>query len=290
MIQRTPLLVLSVLASLAFAGCKTAAFSAYSPRPRQIPAADVSAEIAALAADLEERATLRTPLGTARVRVTDLEPILARQARHRFAVLEERDVRATQETIRRELEMALGNRLNVVDEASATEAGEGSGTIATHKVDGTYLLTGNDIELSIRLVDLRDGWIVATAQRRIFRFEPRHYARPMEASSSDDARRAARQRTASVDDIAPIPSDVRIVADGEVLCPLVEGEEPLAAPLLHEGSTAVMDEQPVGVGGSMGVPMDEVIEFEVGPAAHRLEALGYGGAPPSEDAHAGLPD
>lgn len=232
----------------------------YDPRPPELPPANVAAEVSALATSLEERASLRTSLGTARVVVEDLEILQPREARYRYAVLEERDVRAVQATVRHELEMSLGNRLNVVDRRALQDRARDDAELerlsgATHAVTGTLLREGGDVEIALRLVDLRDGWIVATAQRRIERFVARDLV-PLEETARTDPR----QRTAEVEE-APRGETLTVVDD-----------LPIEPPVEAEPEGDVFDD---------GVPLDAIIEFDAGPAASRLEALlgPRGGAP-----------
>ena len=251
--------------ALGCAACEATSYSVYEPRDRGPARADITVELDKLAALLEERATLRVPLGSARVRVTDLEPVLSRESRHRFAVLEERDVDATQTTIRRELEIALAGRMNVIDPSVAL-AGD-QPVAATHEVDGTFVRTGDDIEITLRLVDLRDGWIVATAGRRIFGFVPRDYVDPR----TSRARRP--EVVAGVEETAPIPA---------------ERVEPIgaAAPrdAIDRPGDAIVEDAAGDVGEAAEpdpttstadgvISPNTVIEFDVGPAASRLEAL-----------------
>lgn len=258
---RTSVVAATLAGALLSAGCMTTAFERrYDPRPAEQPAADVAAEISALAASLEERAALRTSLGAARVVVEDLEVLRPREARYRYATLDERDANAVRATVRHELEMALSNRLNVVD----VDAARGDGARpagATHVIRGTILRTGGDVDLSLKLVDLRDGWIVATAQRRIERFVARDAVPVGRAGESDARRRTAEVETST--DVAgePAAQEPTPVAQEPELEPVIAAE-PVAPEVDADG-----------------VPTGAVIEFDAGPAASRLEALG-GGTPP----------
>lgn len=248
--------------TLGLSGCQSSSYSVYEPRDRRPLRADITAELNELAAALEERATLRVPLGSARVRVTDLEPVLSRESRHRFAVLEERDVEATQTTIRRELEIALADRMNIIDPDVVRADDEP--VAATHEVDGTFVRTGEDIEITLRLVDLRDGWIVATAGRRIFGFVPRDYIEPSRT-------RAERpELVAGVEETAPVPAE-RV----EPIGPAIPGGS--------SGGEGPLDEvDSAGYPEGAAIPADAVIEFEAGPAASRLEALQNAAKPDDE--------
>ena len=90
------------------------------------------------------------------------------------------------ETLQYELTLALGNRLNVVDpgvilgvDASRDELRQRTG--ATHAVVGTWYRVGNHVDVAARIVSLDDGWIVATAQKRIRDFEGRVFSRALQS-------------------------------------------------------------------------------------------------------------
>lgn len=256
-----------LLLALGSVGCVTASYQrSYDPRPRPAPPADVQAELSALADSLQERASLRTSLGTARVVIEDLEVVQPREARYRYAVLQEHEVRATQETVRQGLEMSLGNRLNVVDTAAlAGRFTDGEALRraagATHAVTGTLVREGDDVDIALKLVDLRDGWIVATAQRRIERFVARDL---VPAGRVGGAAADPRRHTAEVKDLAAAAPELLAVVEA----PSAAAEPgATAAPDQAAPDQAVPDEVPLDPDG---VPLGAEIEFEQGPAASRL--------------------
>lgn len=257
-----PILIAASLVLLT--GCVGSAYhQPVAQEGARVMASDVHSEIAALAQELEERASLRSSLGSARILVEDLEPIGPRKGRHRFAILDEDDLRAVQDTIRYELEMALGNRLNILDPGAVIPA-EGSGSEeaqaasmrqrlgATHAVVGTFVRNGDVVDIALRLVDLRDGWIVATAERRIPRFVPRVAVTLRSSQLEEQARLKVLQRTTAMtrpEADQPAASSV----------PLGTVETGRAAELTSRA--------PV-------IPEDAKIEFQVGPAASRFGASG----------------
>jgi len=150
-------------------------------RARLASASNTPDQIASLASDLEGRAERRIQLGAIRVIVEPFDEVEPEVPNHRFGVLADRERRATVDTIRHELTLALGNSVNVVDPDALFAGGDRTmaevreATRATHAVVGTWYRVGDgaDIDVAARLVDLSDGWIVATAQRRIVGFEGR---------------------------------------------------------------------------------------------------------------------
>ncbi len=256
-----PRLTSLMAAGALLASCTGLSYSErVDPRGSRPAASHVPSEIAILAQDLEERASLRSSLGSARILVEALEPIGPRKGRHRFAILDEEDLRAVQDTIRYELEMALGNRLNVLDPDAAiraSEAGAESDSApgaslrdrlgATHAVVGTFVRNGDLVDIAVRLVDLRDGWIVATAERRIPRFVPRAAVTiRSEVRGEQGGGRRLQRTTAQGDSMEPQPA--------------VEPIRSAPAPQLAAA-------EPV-------IPEDATIEFDAGPAAARLGSSG----------------
>lgn len=137
---------------------------------------DHAREIDGLASELVERAESRSPLGNARVRVEDLDAIEPRRSPYRQVSVLERDLRATESTLRHELAMSLSNRINVVG---------ASAEISTHRIEGEFLRSATAVELSLRLVEIKSDWIVATARRRIENFVPEHYDRRLQAAEPE---------------------------------------------------------------------------------------------------------
>lgn len=175
----------SLAAALA-AGCvlidaNDGAGSSGRSRARLAATSNTPEQIASLAADLEGRAEQRIQLGAIRVIVEPFDEVEPEVPNHRFGVLADRERRATIDTLRHELTLALGNSVNVVDPDALFAGGDRTmaevreATRATHAVVGTWYRVGDgaDIDVAARLVDLSDGWIVATAQRRIAGFEGR---------------------------------------------------------------------------------------------------------------------
>lgn len=160
---------------LSLVSCSTISRGGFDPRAGsagEAHRADTAFEVGAIASELAERAESRTSLGTARIQIGTLDAIEPRHSPYRQVTLLERDLRATQATLRHELEMALGNRMNVV--------GEGA-ELATHSIEGEFLRTADSLDLSLRLVELKSDWIVATARRRIDDFVPEYYDRRLQA-------------------------------------------------------------------------------------------------------------
>lgn len=267
-------------ASLALlSGCIGTGYHQTVPqRSARVVVSDVSSEIAALAQELEGRASLRSSLGSARILVEDLEAIGPRKGRHRFAILDEEDLRAVRDTIRYELEMALGNRLNILDPDAAMAAEEPAGDGvnaaslrqrlgATHAVVGTFVRNGEVVDISLRLVDLRDGWIVATAERRIPRFVPRAALSLRSGSLEEQARVKALQRTTAMSE--------------------PDGEDPTASSA-PEGSFG--DEAAAELASTAPIiPEDAKIEFQAGPAAARFGVTGTVILPPAGAAGTAVP-
>lgn len=214
-------------------------------------------EIRSLARELEERAASRIQLGSMRLLVEEFEEVSSRRVRTGAAVHSRaaEDAAAVAETLRAELMLSLGNRVNVVDPDLVTPAGTEDGpearrraSGATHALVGTWTRSGDAVDVTARLVHLDDGWIVATAQRRIHRF------------------RALRTTAAPA---APLPAATIASApgadpDGEAPAPLV-GDAELPDPEAPEAEAAALPgELPPGI------PEGAVIEFSEGPAAARL--------------------
>ncbi|MEM9381338.1 MAG: hypothetical protein AAGB93_15400 [Planctomycetota bacterium] len=210
------------------AGCVSETYSMYERNQKSAPkTADLAYEISVLVDDLSERAGLRIPLGSARVIIDEPVPIRPKSARFRPAAQGERDRRATQAAVRFELEMALGNRMNVVGagdlasgalESPATEvagrpeqslAQRAERTGATHALLGSFVRDGDDLDLSVRLIELDSEWIVATARRRITNYVPdaydERYGTPVPVAPVNDMKRTA--------EIVP-PTETVDAADG----------------------------------------------------------------------------
>ena len=196
------------------AGCVSETYSMYERSEYSAPkTADLAYEIGVLVDDLSERAGLRIPLGSARVIIDEPVPIRPKSARFRPAAQGERDRRATQAAVRFELEMALGNKMNVVGagdlasgplESPATEvarkptqslAQRAERTGATHALLGSFVRDGDDLDLSVRLIELDSEWIVATARRRITNYVPAAYderfGTPVPVAPANDMKRTA---------------------------------------------------------------------------------------------------
>lgn len=263
------------LVAFVASGCVTSSYGRYQSYGyegvgKEAPkTADLAVEIDALAGDLSRKAGLRIPLGSARVLIDDPVPIRPKSARFRPAQYGQQERRAAQAAIRFELEMALGNRMNVVGaldlssdvkEAAAPAAPplsvRAERTRATHALIGTFVKDGDEIDLSVQLVELGSEWIVATARRKIVGFVPdaydERYGAPVPVVAPQDD---AASRTAEVEKVESIEG---AVGDGEVV------EEAGVA----EGEVAPMEVVEPGIEG------DAPIEFTEGPAAARLRALG----------------
>ncbi|MEL6716635.1 MAG: FlgO family outer membrane protein, partial [Planctomycetota bacterium] len=163
------------------------------------PSANTPTQIAELAAALEERASARVQIGALRVLVEPFEEVEGELPRHRHAILDAREAQAVVETLQYELTLSLGNRINVVDPAAVTTASSSRAELrratgATHAVVGTWYRAGDDVDVAARLVALDDGWIVATAQRRIVDFEGRILSSTR--SAADTRRRLAERAPA----------------------------------------------------------------------------------------------
>ncbi|MEM8711971.1 MAG: hypothetical protein AAGG01_13555 [Planctomycetota bacterium] len=271
-----PSTVLILAFSVALPSCVSAGFDPGASASGVPLAADTAFEIDALASELAERAEARTPLGGARIQVGKLDAIQPRRSPYRQVSLLERDLRATEATIRHELGMALGNRVNLV--------GDGA-DLATHAIEGEFLRTADALELSLRLVEIESDWIVATARRRIDDFVPEFYDRRLQPVAG----------SGSVEALPRTDSDTSLRARSALEEPDAEGPRTRAlrpaypsgagAPVIvktpaPEEVLAVEEEVPSdALDRDAEVPVpDGAIEFEEGPAAARLRAI-RGGAP-----------
>ncbi|MEM9802177.1 MAG: hypothetical protein AAGA20_17765 [Planctomycetota bacterium] len=271
--------------SLAFgaSSCVTTTYTEYDPRPSQSKKADLAVEIERLADDLAQRAELRIPLGVVRVVVDDPVPVRPESARFRPTEYDEPDRRAAQAAIRYELEMALGNRMNVVGASDLTDglaapasvstqslAARASRTRATHALLGTFVRDGDELDLSVRLVELDSEWIVATARRRIRGFAPHSFHEPLGAPVPAAAESEQPSHTALV---TPFASDVVEPAPEtdatSLFDPPAETDDTLEG-LMGGAPLAVEPLVPAATESDELPP----IEFDRGPAAARLRALG----------------
>ena len=268
----------TLLAAFGAAGCVGSSYSMFESTEYDLPeTADLAVEIGALVDELTELAGLRIPLGSVRVIIDEPVPIRPKSARFRPAAQGERDRRATQAAVRFELEMALGNRMNVVGagdlssgslEGAATEASSNerptlaqraARTRATHALLATFVRDGDDLDLSIRLVEFDSEWIIATARRKIVGFVPdaydEQYGAPVPVSTSaTDLKRTA--------EIEPSASDSIGALDGT-------GEKtPASASGAGLTGAAGGDARSRAASG-----LGPAVDFDAGPAASRLRAL-----------------
>jgi hypothetical protein len=186
------------MAALVLALGSTSCASQYPHRdgvePGRDDTVDLPAEIDALAAVLTDRARERIPLGSARVYVE--HPIAVRPVRNRYwpERLWAEDQHAAQAALEVELEIALGSRMNVVgvrSHAHSADAPDGHALAAlasraedgdaTHALLTTFLYDGFELGLTVQLVALDSGWIVATARRRIYGYTPDGFDAPLGA-------------------------------------------------------------------------------------------------------------
>ncbi|MEO0661902.1 MAG: FlgO family outer membrane protein [Planctomycetota bacterium] len=256
--------------------------------------ANTPSQIAELAAALEERASARVQVGALRVLVEPFEEVEGELPRHRHAILDAREAQAVVETLQYELTLSLGNRVNVVDPAAVTTA-SGSraelrrATGATHAVVGTWYRAGDDVDVAARLVALDDGWIVATAQRRIVDFEGRILS---STRSAADTRRRLAER-------APAPaSKGGLVVVGELpVAPTAEESIESVLPrgvelngveqgVLEPGGAPPRSTPPSGTAaaeptvGADGVPVDFDPAAVLGPGAEGPAAARLRGRTP----------
>ncbi|QDV08058.1 hypothetical protein Poly30_35940 [Planctomycetes bacterium Poly30] len=291
--RATFLLTSTTVLLLGLAGCSTVSRSGYDPHSESgggMHRADTAFEIGAIADELAERAESRTSLGTARIQIGALDAIEPRKSPYRQVTLLERDLRATQATIRHELEMALGNRMNLV----------GAGAdLATHAIEGEFLRSADSLDLSLRLVELKSDWIVATARRTIEDFVPEFYDRRLQApadglpdrGSSTEAASSGRYdreeqdgavRSRALRPAYPAPgSTYSAPSSDSMLGPniastprpsdvLTSGAPPEELPA--SGASAEAPKAPVD--GPLEEPLEGPVEFDRGPAAARLRANG----------------
>ena len=244
--------------------------------------ANTPAQIAELGAALERRASERVQVGALRVIVEPFDEVRRDGGEHRHAILNERDAVGVVETLQYELTLALGNRLNVVDpgvilgvDASRDELRQRTG--ATHAVVGTWYRVGNHVDVAARIVSLDDGWIVATAQKRIRDFEGRVFSRALQSPLDERSTLRPAQPVAAelepeieIDELEEpsgrADSDTD-VDSGTHVAPLVEQ-------LLRANEVSVVVGSPPEVDPD-GVPLDfdpdAVLSPEsVGPGAARL--------------------
>lgn len=267
----------TILIALGATGCVGGSFSTYGRTEKAVPeTADLAFEIGALVDELTELAGLRIPLGSVRVIIDEPVPVRPKSARFRPAAQGERDRRATQAAVRFELEMALGNRMNVVGagdlatgplDGSATEvaapendslAQRAARTGATHALLGTFVRDGDDLDLSIRLVEFDSEWIVATARRKIVGFMPDAYDEQFGTSVPAASAANGMKHTAEV---VPAADDSISALDGAGGA----GVEPASV----SGTEPTSPGEPAGGATEFSAP----IEFDSGPAAARLRAL-----------------
>jgi hypothetical protein len=235
--------------------------------------ADLAVEIDTLAAELTERASLRIPLGSARVLVE--HPIAVRPERNRYwpEHLWAEEQHAAQAALEFELEIALANRMNVVgirNHAHGPEAAAGFASAAlaahtdhvdaTHALLTTFLFDGFELELTVQLVALDSRWIVATARRRIFGFSPDAYD-------------------------APLGLSVAMHTDTEVPESMPVGEHTPVAPVAASAAPSVVHVTPTPARAATvppaptsdraATPTDEVVPVVAseGPSAMRRRAL-----------------
>ncbi|MFT6830308.1 MAG: hypothetical protein ACJAZN_000462 [Planctomycetota bacterium] len=278
---------------LGVVGCSAVSSSGYDPRSGsqgELPRADSAYEIGAIAAELADRAESRTSLGTARIQLGTFDAIEPRHSPYRQVILLERDLRATQATVRHELEMALGNRVNVV--------GDGA-DLATHVIEGEFLRSAESLDLSLRLVELKSDWIVATARRRIDGFVPEYYDRRLQTPggplpqgvgpSADPAEAASRNGSDGGESerqkgrsralrpaYPPAPNVALTPLPIEVLSAKIQaaGGAQKSRVAQNQPGTAGTVEEAEPFPSALAAPA----EFDRGPAADRLRASG--GLPP----------
>lgn len=295
------LLLATVLACFA-SGCAGMAPRIYSPVHTDGGAGergDHAREIEALATELADRAESRSPLGNARIRVGVLDAIEPRRSPYRQVSILERDLRATEATVRHELGMSLGNRVNIVGD---------SAELATHRIEGEFLRSAADLELSLRLVEIKSDWIVATARRRIENFVPEYYDRrlqsveptmpasgpsqlaPATASPKREDPSSARSKAralrpafpkpdASTDSAmanaqsVPVPTTVLTTGERQQNSKSAEAVRPRTASADRIAAKRSPETAPMDASSSIP-PAGERIEFDSGPAAARLRANG----------------
>ena len=295
----TTLLLIATALPLGGSGCAGMAPRIYSPLKGVSGAAergDHALEIEALAMELADRAESRSPLGNARIRVETLDAIEPRRSPYRQVSVLERDLRATEATVRHELGMSLANRVNIVGD---------SAELATHRIEGEFLRSASALELSLRLVEIKSDWIVATARRRIENFVPEHYDRRLQSKDSSlpsavEAPSASRQGKQLDSSIAQAPSPGRTRALRPAYPrPTIEAQsekqpegqvgkqaggqvaaqpaaEVVVADVVPEPTTVLSagarsTDPALGEGGP---PAEGPIRFDSGPAAARLRANG----------------
>ncbi len=251
---------------LAVTGCTVIGGGSYDPRGDRSDEhrrADLPYEIGELATELAANAESRASLGNARIQLGDFDAIQPRRSPYRQVSLLERDLRATEATVRHELAMALGNRVNVV----------GAGAVSpTHIIEGEFLRTAESLELSLRLVELKSDWIVATARRHIDDFVPEYYDRrlqpsprvePTEASTTvEDAGGEPLGRSRALRPVYPSGANTASLPEASEILTV----EP--ADGLDQGAPPISALPPAG----------EPVIFESGPAASRLRTGGYQGS------------
>lgn len=278
------------------AGCTLGTEHRRTQTVPQPESADIAFEVGALAQELGDRAQARIALGTARVLVDNLVALRAPGDRFRQAGMEKRDLETTHATLRYELEMALGNRVNLVGAEGLPGAAPRSSDLearalrtgATHAIRGSFVRGRDDVEVSLMLVDLSADWVVATARRHIRNFEPNAFIGAI-PGGGERLRAAA---TRSVDGTQPseVVAESRRVLDGE--------RERQPAPAAGAAGAAGAADSPPRTAGdprtaavepegtrplepAEGLPSGP-IEFEEGPAAARLRALEAAGAGASD--------
>lgn len=150
--------------------------------------ADLAAEMEALTDELTRRASLRIPLGSARVFVDDPVAVRPESKRYWPAHWAEDEWRATQAAVEFELQFALANRMNVVGAHRHSGPSASGSSIAlaahdthdahsgaTHALLTTFVHDRDELELTVQLVECDSGWIVATARRTIVGWSPDEY-------------------------------------------------------------------------------------------------------------------
>ena len=263
--RTSTVLLFAAVVPLGF-GCTSLSYNPLDGVSKVEQRGDHAQEIEALAKELADRAESRSPLGNARIQLGAIDAIEPRRSPYRQVSILERDLRATEATVRHELSMSLGNRVNIV--------GEGA-EIATHRIEGEFLRSSSALEVSLRLVEIKSDWIVATARRRIDQFIPEYYDRRLqpegtpvslaEAASPSSSSSPSGAGARALRPAYPVPgrdtgSVLELDAVPEPTTVLSARQTPQGASQLPSADAAE----------EIGAP----IEFESGPAAARLRATG----------------
>lgn len=236
-------------------------------------------EIEALAVELADRAESRSPLGSARIQIGQINAIEPRSSSHQLVFDQRTELCATEATVRHELSMSLSNSVNIV--------GDGA-ELATHRIEGEFLPSATSLELSLRLVEIKSDWIVATARRRIDNFVPKHYDRPLQSTEPPSSVAVQGATAAQSEALQPgqtgtlEPAAPMLVEDADWATLLTIGQAAEDAPAEGSPGSSTVVSAETGVDGTteatngQGPVLDlgPQIPYESGPAAARLRSIG----------------